>query len=308
MNQRATNTLAPIALFAFKRPVHTRRTLESLAQNPEFLNSHLFIYCDGARNDTEASQVEETRQLIRNWQHPNKTIIERDRNWGLANSIIEGVTELCERFGRVIVVEDDLVVSLTFLNYLNSALERYVDEPKIMQVSGYMFPITSDTRTEAILLPITSTWGWATWDRSWKNFGVAGNEITKLLSDSTRTRAFDLDGSYPYTRRLKQQLKGKTDSWGIQWYLSVFKLDGLVVYPPMTLVENIGHDGSGTHCKAETFQENVVTYSNTDNVTFPENICLSESTFLKVKKYLRENNRVILRAWAWLRTELKNRL
>lgn len=301
------NTFAPIALFTFKRPEHTKRVLESLSKNPEFVDSPLFIYCDGARNDAELVQVEETRSLIHSWTHPNKVVIERDRNWGLANSVITGVTDLCERFGRVIVVEDDLVVSPVFLNFLNAALNRYADEPKVMQVSGYMFP-TITVQTEANILPITSTWGWATWNRAWKHFGIANNEVEKLLKDSIKMRAFDLDGSYPYIRRLKQQLEGKTDSWGIQWYLSVFNLEGLVVYPPVTLVQNIGHDGSGTHCKAESVQDNAISIVNAMTVTFSENICVSQSSYDEVKKHLRAENRILLRTWAWLRTELKNRL
>ena len=299
---------APIAVFIFKRPAHTRRAMESLAQNPEFIDSLLFIYCDGGRNAAESAEVAETRELVRDWPHPNKTIVERDRNWGLANSVIEGVGELCKRFGRVIVVEDDLVVSPVFLNYLNTALERYADEPKVMQVSGYMFPIGEGNANEAVMLPITSTWGWATWDRAWKNFGVTENDIIKLLTDATRKRAFDLDGSYPYIRRLKKQLRGKTDSWGIQWYLSVFKLDGMVVYPPVTLVQNIGHDGSGTHCKVEAMQENIAIFSNSENIAFPKYIFISSDCFKKVKKYLRNENRIIFRGWAWLRTEIKNKL
>jgi hypothetical protein len=299
---------APIALFTFKRPEHTRRTLESLAQNAEFSESPLFIYCDGARNDAESAQVDETRKLVRDWPHPNKTIVERDRNWGLANSVIEGVTQLCERFGRVIVVEDDLVVSPVFLNYLNAALVCYADEPKVMQVSGYMFPIEVAGSNEAQLLPITSTWGWATWDRAWKHFGVAENEIAKLLADTNRRRAFDLDGTYPYTRRLKQQLNGKSDSWGILWYLSVFSADGLVVYPPETLVHNIGHDGTGTHCKVESTQEDAASFSNEGQVTFPASISISSNSYDKVKQYLRSRYRVIFRGWAWLKTGLINRL
>lgn len=299
---------APIALFTFKRPEHTRRTLESLAQNAEFFESALFVYCDGARNEGEAVLVEQTRKLVRDWPHPNKTIVERDRNWGLANSVIEGVTQLCEQFGRVIVVEDDLVVSPIFLNYLNAALVRYADEPKVMQVSGYMFPIEIGGSNEAHLLPITSTWGWATWNRAWKNFGVAESEIAKLFADSNRKHAFDLDGSYPYTRRLNQQLNGKSDSWGIRWYLSVFSADGLVVYPPETLVHNIGHDGSGTHCKVESGQDNTAIIFGKGHVSFPVNICISNDSYNKVKKHLRGQYKLIFRGWAWLRTELKNRL
>ncbi|MEQ1531659.1 MAG: hypothetical protein ABL925_20295 [Methylococcales bacterium] len=298
--------LTPIALFTFKRPDHTRRTLEGLAENPEFLESPLFIYCDGARHDGESMPVEETRQLVRDWPHPNKTIIERDRNWGLANSVIEGVTELCERFGRVIVVEDDLIVSPLFLNYLNAALEYYAEEPKVMQISGYMFPIKTVAANEAVLLPITSTWGWATWHRAWKHFGVTQSEIEALLSDSKRRRAFDLDNSYPYTRRLNQQLTGKSDSWGIQWYLSVFIADGLVLYPPVSLVQNIGHDGSGTHCTVESDHGNPEIIFSTGNVDFPETICISSDSYRAVKAYLLDQYRVVFRGLAWLRTKLKN--
>jgi hypothetical protein len=278
--------------------------LETLAQNPEFLDSPLFVFCDGARHECEATQVEETRRLVRGWPHPNKTIVERDSNVGLANSVIEGVTQLCECFGRVIVVEDDLVVSPLFLNYLNAALERYVDEPKVMQVSGYMFPIQGDNTNNAQLLPITSTWGWATWDRAWKSFSVANNTIEKLLNDPKKKHSFNLDGTYPYTRRLNQQLNGKSDSWGIQWYLSVFVVGGLIVYPPKSLVQNIGHDGSGTHCKVESAQDNKVIIFSNEKITFPEEISINSDSYNEVKKYLRGQYRVIFRAWAWLKTEL----
>ncbi|BBE51029.1 Sugar transferase [Ferriphaselus amnicola] len=302
------DSFSPIALFTFKRPEHTKRTLESLAQNAEFLESPLFIYCDGARHEGEAAQVEETRKLVRDWPHPNKTVIERDRNWGLANSVIEGVTQLCERFGRVVVVEDDLVVSPVFLSYLNAALVRYADEAKVMQVSGYMFPIEMCGENEAQLLPITSTWGWATWGRAWKNFGVSEVEIAKIFSDSKRQKSFDLDGSYPYSRRLRKQLNGKSDSWGIRWYFSVFCADGLVVYPPETLVKNIGHDGSGTHCKIECSQEDAAPSFNVEKFVYPSTIECSRVSYAKVKKQLSGQYRLVNRAWVWLRTECVSRL
>jgi hypothetical protein len=299
---------APIALFAFKRPAHTRRTFESLATNLEFNESPLIVYCDGARNEDESAQVAETRKLVRDWPHPNKIIIERNRNWGLANSVIAGVTELCERFGRVIVVEDDLIVSPVFLNYLNRALEHYADEPKVMQVSGYMFPIAASKTDEVLFLPITSTWGWATWSRAWKYFGIDESEIATLLADPNRRRAFDLDGCYPYTRRLNQQLAAKSDSWGIQWYLSVFSANGLIVYPPDTLVQNMGHDGSGANCRVELAQDDAAFIFRNREISFPSKICVSVESYGEVKQYLRSHYRVIFRVLAWLRTELKKSL
>lgn len=248
-------SLAPIALFTFKRPDHTRRTLESLAQNAEFLDSPLFIYCDGARHEGEAAQVEETRQLVRDWPHPNKTVIERERNWGLANSVIEGVTQLCECFGRVIVVEDDLVVSPVFLNYLNAALDRYANETKVMQVSAHMFPVEINAQTDAVMLPFTTSWGWATWDRAWKHFDPSMSGFEKIKADRALRRKFNLDGSYPYFRMLKRQAKGQVDSWAIRWYTSVFFMGGLALYPSHSLVRNEGYGTSATHASISNRRE-----------------------------------------------------
>jgi len=191
--------------------------------------------------------VEETRKLIREWPHPNKTIVERDRNWGLANSVIEGVTQLCERFGWVIVVEDDLVVSPVFLNYLNTALLRYVDEPMVMQVSAHMFPIDIQAQTDAVMLPFITSWGWATWYRAWKHFDPNMSGFEKLKANGALRRRFDLDGSYPYFQMLKHQANNKIDSWAIRWYLSVFLMEGLTLHPCHSLVRNEGYGLGATH-------------------------------------------------------------
>jgi len=238
---------APIVLFTFKRPEHTRRTLESLAQNSEFLDSPLFVYCDGSRNEGEVDQVEETRRLVRDWPHPNKIIVERDKNWGLANSVIAGVSDLCKRFGRVIVVEDDLIVSPIFLNYMNTSLNRYMYEPKVMQISGHMFPVDIISKDDAVMLPVTTSWGWATWDRSWQYFDSTMSGYEKLRVDERLRCKFDLDGSYPYYRMLKHQSEGKVDSWAIRWYLSVFIEGGLVLFPRHSLVRHDGYDETATH-------------------------------------------------------------
>lgn len=285
MNEQEINVLAPIALFTFKRPAHTRRALESLAQNPEFSNSHLFIYCDGARNDIEAAQVEATRELIRNWKHPNKTIIERDRNWGLANSVIEGVTELCERFGRVIVVEDDLIVSPLFLNYLNAALEYYAEEPKVMQVSAHMFPVEIHSQTDAVMLPFTTSWGWATWSRAWKHFDPSLSGFERLKTDRSLRREFNLGGAYPYFRMLKRQSKGQVDSWAIRWYSSVFFKNGFVVFPKHSLVQHEGYDEAATHATRRD-QTLVKAVSVAHISRFPDVVC-DEGAYITVSKFFR---------------------
>lgn len=281
---------APIALFTFKRPEHTRRTLESLAQNPEFVESPVFIYCDGARNAAESVQVEETRKLVRDWPHPNKTIVERDRNWGLAKSVIEGVTQLCSEYGRVIVVEDDLVVSPVLLNYLNAALDRYADEPKVMQVSAHMFPVEIESDCDAVMLPFTTSWGWATWSRAWKCFDPAMTGYENLRSKRALRWQFDMDGSYPSFRMLKQQKYGKIHSWAIRWYLSVFTAKGLVLFPKQTLVRNEGFDGSGTNCKTPQVRNEILGCTSVNK--FPS-VQVDDRAFAQVKHHLRKEQFIL---------------
>lgn len=280
------SNLAPIALFVFKRPEHTLQTLTALAANPEFLRSPLFIYCDGARNADESKDVERTRDVVRNWSHPNKALIEAKKNRGLAESVIAGVTELSERFGRVIVVEDDLVVSKDFLGYLNAALTKYQDTPQVMQISAYMFPIPEfANRKETLFLPNIASWGWATWDRAWGCFDAEAKDWELLLSSKKLRREFDVAGSYGYSDMLLRQMSGDLDSWAIRWNWSVYRHAGLVLYPPISFVRNIGFDGSGTHCGIDDFHETQI-FAPSKGIKFSERIEISWQDIALVRKAL----------------------
>jgi GT2 family glycosyltransferase len=160
-------SLAPIALFAYKRPKHTLKVLEALACNSEAAKSKLYVFCEAPKEQEDWPLVHQTREIFRQEQWCKEVeIIERKTNLGCANSIIQGVTEICDRYGRVIVLEDDLIVSPYFLQYMNTALDRYADEPKVMQISGHMFPVNIRVKTDAIFLSFTTSWGWATWQRA----------------------------------------------------------------------------------------------------------------------------------------------
>jgi len=279
--------LAPIALFTFKRPEHTRRTLESLAQNPEFAGSPLFIYCDGALNDAEAVKVVETRQFVRDWPHPNKVIIERDRNLGLANSIIDGVTHQCNAHGKVIVVEDDMVVSKYFLNYMNLALLKYQDDDRVISIHGYSFPIVN--LPEAFFIRGTSCWGWATWKRGWDLFEADGKKLHDELLKRKLMHRFNIDGAYPYRRMLLDQIHGRNDSWAVRWYASALIHDKLTLHPGRSLVSNIGLDGSGTHCDPE--QESVHLLSSTSIILSGVEVAEDRNALQAWHKYLKAARR-----------------
>jgi hypothetical protein len=152
--------------FAYKRPEHTRKSLESLAKNHGAESSELFVFCDGIKKPEDSEAIQQVRDVVRGQQWCGQVhIIEREQNMGLAKSVIHGVTDLCSKYGKVIVLEDDLVLSLFFLEYMNQALDLYETESKVIQVSGYIFPVKLASDNDAIFLPFTTSWGWATCDR-----------------------------------------------------------------------------------------------------------------------------------------------
>lgn len=239
--------LAPIALFVFRRPEHARKTIESLLGNPEAARSEIVVFSDGPRGERDVEAVRETRAIVRAAGIPNLRLVERAQNMGLASSIVAGVTELCESHGAVIVLEDDLLLAPTFLSFMNTALERYCDDPKVFAVSAYTFPVEPPAETDAFFLPFFSSIGWATWSRAWRRLGRLEDAHAVLSVNRALRRRFDLDGSYPYWAMLKNQLAGRVDSWAIRWYATLFMAGGLVLYPAFSQVENIGFDGSGVH-------------------------------------------------------------
>lgn len=241
----------PVALFAYRRPEHLGRVLDSLRSNPEAAGTELFVYSDAARKSEDIPLVEAVRERVRDLQgFRTVQLIERKENLGLSRSIITGVTELVERYGRVIVLEDDLVVSPDFLAYMNRGLELYGDDLEVASIHGYCYPVREDL-PETFFIRGTDCWGWATWARAWKHFQPDGRLLLEQLKRRGVCREFDFGGSFPYVRMLKEQILGKNDSWAIRWYASAF-LDGmLTLYPGKSLVANIGFDGSGEHCAEE---------------------------------------------------------
>jgi len=242
-------TSAPIALFVYNRPAHTRRAVEALQRNRRAAATDLFIYSDAPKKPEAAAAVQAVRDYICTvGGFRTVTLVERAENQGLARSIIDGVTRLCAEHGRVIVLEDDLETSPHFLEYMNTALKRYEADERVMQIAGYMFSGPLEIDDDALLLPFISSWGWATWQRSWRHFDANAAGYGRLQASRELRRRFDLDGHYNYFRMLRAQQEGRIDSWAIRWYLSVFLRNGLALYPRKTLVRNLGLDGSGVNC------------------------------------------------------------
>ncbi|MDR0422000.1 MAG: glycosyltransferase [Proteiniphilum sp.] len=238
---------APVLLFTYNRPAHTRQTLNALLRNTLVSESELYIFSDGYKNETDRKAVEEVRKIIHNTGGFKKIhITENSRNRGLAESIISGVTQVVDDRGKVIVIEDDLETSPHFLTFMNQALTMFENEPRIGHIHAYCYPLPE--LPEAFLIKWAGSWGWATWKRAWQTFNPDGKALLDEIKRRKLTRAFDFNGKYPYTRMLQRQVSGENNSWAIRWNASLFLGDKLSVNAGRSLVTNLGFDGSGTHC------------------------------------------------------------
>jgi hypothetical protein len=239
---------APIAIFIYNRPAKLRRMLCSLVACDGFEDRPIYVFADGPKLEERSEAIAEARSVAREMLGDRAVYCDATLNKGLARSIIEGVEELTLNFGRVIVIEDDLELAPRFLTFMDNALDHYADDPTVMQVSGHVFDVPDfKDRNSALVLPLTTTWGWATWRRAWLNFDETAASARRVLDSPQSRKSFNLDGIYDYASMLEDQLSGRRDSWGIRFYLSVFAANGVSVFPPRSLVRNSGFDGSGSH-------------------------------------------------------------
>ena len=243
--------LAPIILFTYNRPWHTCQTVEALQKNTLAEQSDLIIYSDAPKDKSAIDLVNQVREHIKNIKgFKSLKIIERSENWGLAKSIISGVTEVIEEYGTVIVLEDDIVTSPAFLSFMNQALNYYKNNKKVWHVSGWSYPIENISEEDVYFWRVMNCWGWATWQDKWKYFQkdtdyLIDNFSKKMIKD------FDLDNSGIFWPQILDNKQGTIDTWAIYWYATIFLNQGLCLNSTQSYVRNIGLDGSGENCKSD---------------------------------------------------------
>ncbi len=276
--------LAPIVLFVYNRPNHTKQTIEALKKNELASDSELFIYSDAAKNENAIEKVNEVREYIKSIDGFKKvTIIEREKNWGLANSIIDGVTKIINEYGKIIVLEDDLVTSPYFLKFMNEALDVYEERKDIFSVTGFNYPkkvlnIPTDYHDEVYLSYRCMSWSWGTWNDRWNNVDWDVKIFDELTNDKAKINKFNRGGQDLFPM-LKSQMEGKIDSWAIRFCLAHSINDSYCVYPIKSLVNNEGFDGSGVHC------------GNDNGGRLKNN--LESITNIQIKKDIQLNKRII---------------
>jgi len=241
---------APIVLFVYKRPKETQKVLEALSANPEAAQSELFVYADGPKNEADREKCLEVRRLVENCHGFAKvTIHAAEKNKGLANSVMSGVSEMLAIFDRVIVLEDDLVASKYFLRFMNEALDKFENDDNICSIHAFSYP-PACPEVQYFLRRGADCWGWATWRRGWKLFSSDSRKLHEEIVKRKLSKLFDRDGAFPYTKMLKDQADGKIDSWAIRWYASAFLAEKYTLQSNVMLVKNIGWGNEATHCSS----------------------------------------------------------
>lgn len=282
--------MAPVILFTYNRPGHTRQTVAALAANELAQETELYVYSDAAKKPEDAAKVQEIRNYVKNISgFKNVTLTARNENYGLAKNIIEGVTEIVNRYGTVIVLEDDLRTNRYFLRFMNDGLERYRDEKKVTGVTGFSYlDDRTDYRKESYFCSITGTsWSWATWSDRWAAFDAEAKGWERLREDAALRKKFNYDNTYNFYHILKaQQQNTGTDSWAIRWYYTNFLKEGLILAPTRSLVGNDGWDGTGVHCGGKAPAALHALKTDQPVLEFPERICEEPEVHRRLKKEL----------------------
>ncbi len=277
--------LAPIALFLYNRPDHARRTLSFLQQNELAADSRLFIFSDGPRTTADEVKVQDVRQLARTITgFKSVKLIERSMNVGLANSIISGVTQLVQEYGKVIVFEDDLLSSPYTLRYFNDALDRYQEVPEVMHIGAYMYDLKAPDLPPTFFYRAATSWGWATWARAWQHF-EPNIDVLMQQFDKERIHQFSIEGTMNFWKQMQQFKAGKNNSWAIRWYASIFLRKGLTLNPSHSLIQNIGHDGSGRHSNLEDIYD--VQMAHEPVTFFPSALHEDPQAYQAIKSFLK---------------------
>lgn len=247
---------APVVVFTYNRLDHLKKTLYALERAKGAEQSELYLFADGYKGDKDRQQVQAVHAYLREYEKQSLFAgvhaVYRDGNRGLAESVIAGVGKVIEKYGRVIVVEDDLVVSEDFLDYMNAALDHYENHPAVWAVSGWTpeVPEIRDIPTDTFLWYRSSSWGWATWLDRWSSIDWDMREYPKFRYSLRKRRKMNRGGA-DMADMLDMQMQGKIHSWAIRFAYAESMSDKLTVFPRISRVVNCGRDGSGTNCHDE---------------------------------------------------------
>lgn len=294
----------PIIIFAYNRPAHLKRLIDSLRRNPECADADLYVFADGAKADDDAdvSAVREIIHKIDGFRTVTPTF--REKNIGLAANIIDGVSSTINRHGTAIVLEDDLVVTPHFIKYMRAALNHYKDS-NAFSIAGYSprIDVPTDYKYDTYAIMRNCSWGWATWQDRWNQVNWDVKDFAEFFADNEAVKKFNQAGNDLSTMLLKQQ-KGQIGSWSIRFCYAAFRLQMPTIYPVRSLVTNGGADGSGSNV-GSTSKYNTSTFETLGEIHFCDNLDINPLILKSFRKtYDTSLQRKVINWWKRFRWKI----
>lgn len=246
---------APIAFFAFNRPLHTQKVLTALAANRLAPQSELVVFCDGPRSEEEQKETVAVRSLCTNAKgFKSVDVVQRDANLGCGGSFRAGLQEFFTAHPAGIVVEDDILLAPNALQWFNACLERYVAEPSVFAVGAWSYPekhmpFPADYPYDAYFIHRFQCWGWASWADRIRLVDWDLSDYDLFVANPVLRRAFAKGGA-DLPAMLCQQVnhpQGTSGTWDIQVAYTLFKHGCLMLVPKFPYATNLGTSGEGTH-------------------------------------------------------------
>lgn len=289
---------APIIIFGFNRPHSLFRLIESLRTNPTYNDREIFVYIDGHRNEEEKENVDQVEDIALKL---TKNVVRSKTNKGLARSVIDGISEVISKYGRVIVLEDDLVLMPGCLNYMDEALNIYESDQRIFSVCAYGLKVKRPKNYNGdVYLGIrSSSWGWATWKDRWQSIDWEISDWNELISSKQKQKAFNLGGSDMFGM-LRGYMQGKNNSWAIRFCYAQHRQGRYSVHPFNSLVTNEGFGVDATNCR-QKYSRFKIDLNTDDNALILPAHLNPEKSILKDNAYYHS---IPLRLYSWIRRKL----
>lgn len=283
------NHLAPLIIFTYNRLDTLELSIKSLQENFLANETDVFIFSDYAGKEKDIEFVNSVRKFLHSIDgFKSITIIERNENYGLAKNVIEGVTDIINKYEKVIVLEDDLLTSKNFLSYMNQALDFYENDERIFSISGFSWNLNSlkYLKEDVFLSYRPSSWGWATWKEKWTDIDWELKDFDSFIKNKKATRAFNR-GGMDMTRMLKHYKEGKNNSWAIRYSYNMFKKNKYCIYPKLSKIQNIGFSSNSTHCRGEHIHKTILDNSEDIDFNFSKSLILNTQV---LKEFKFQNN------------------
>lgn len=281
--------LAPIILFVYNRPEHTKKTIDALKLNQFASESLLFIFSDGNKNEKDKNAVDSVRDLISKivgFKEVQITL--RGKNLGLADSVISAVTEVIEKYGKAIVLEDDIVTSTYFLKFMNEALDFYEKDKRIYSISGYNFPIKIPEKYKhKIYISLRpSSWGWATWKDRWGKAVWNPEQVFDIRNHKLLNQYLDKSGK-DISPMLLKTFEKKINSWAVRWVFTHIYYQTYSLFPAKSLTKNIGADATGTNFIRSTNKYNVELETDFKQFDFSNDLKLNKEIIEQINRIVK---------------------